>query len=125
MKYRYTRVRRVHRVAGLAVLLVVVAVAAVVATTAGGAAKSTIKVAILSDCQGAFGDFYEQDIGGAQAAFAQYAHSKAKDRNKPSAGMTGITVGGHPIDIVGYGCSNDRADNAIKETRRLMERLNA
>jgi branched-chain amino acid transport system substrate-binding protein len=107
------------------VLLAAAAVAAVMVTTAGGASKSTIKVAILSDCQGAFGSFYEQDIGGAQAAFAQYAHGKAKNRNKPSAGMTGITVAGHPIKIVGYGCSNDKADTAIKETRRLMERLHA
>jgi branched-chain amino acid transport system substrate-binding protein len=125
MKYRYARARRLPKAAALVVLLAAVVVAALVATTAGGAAKSTIKVAILSDCQGAFGSFYEQDIGGAQAAFAQYAHGKAKDRNKPSAGMTGITVAGHPIKIVGYGCSNDKADTAIKETRRLMERLNA
>jgi branched-chain amino acid transport system substrate-binding protein len=125
MKYRYASGRRLPRSIALAVVLGAVGIAAVVATTAGGAAKSTIKVAILTDCQGAFGSFYEQTIGGAQAAFAQYAHGKAKNRNKPSAGMTGITVAGHPIKIVGYGCSNDRADTAIKETRRLMERLNA
>jgi branched-chain amino acid transport system substrate-binding protein len=112
---------------GALVTLVAAVAAAAVATTAGGgsAAKSPIKVAILSDCQGAFGTFYEQDIGGAQAAFAKYAHGKAKNRKKPSAGMTGITVAGRPINIVGYGCSNDRADTAIKETRRLMEQKKA
>jgi branched-chain amino acid transport system substrate-binding protein len=125
MKYRYASARRLRRSIALAVVLLAVGVAAVVATTAGGAAKSTIKVAILSDCQGAFGSFYEQDIAGAQAAFAQYAHGKPKNKNKPSAGMTGISVAGHPIKIVGYGCSNDKADTAIKETRRLMERLGA
>jgi branched-chain amino acid transport system substrate-binding protein len=125
VKHRHPRARRLSRAAAVVVVLAAVTLAAVVATTAGGASKSTIKVAILTDCQGAFGSFYEQTIGGAQAAFAQYAHGKAKNRNKPSAGMTGITVAGHPIKIVGYGCSNDKADTAIKETRRLMERLKA
>src|SRR5207247_7298818 len=32
---------------------------------------------------------------------------------------------GHPLKLVGIGCSNDRADTAIKETRRLMEQLDA
>jgi branched-chain amino acid transport system substrate-binding protein len=127
MSQRIRRVRRLPLVAGLLALAGAVAVAAVLATTAGGAgaAKSTIKVAILSDCEGAFGSFYEQDIGGAQAALAHWAHGKPKNRNKPSAGMTGINVAGHPIKIVGYGCSNDRADTAIKETRRLMEQNDA
>ena len=30
-----------------------------------------------------------------------------------------------PLKLVGVGCSNDRADTAIKETKRLMEQLNA
>ena len=102
----------------LALFAAIAAVAAgLVATTATASKKATpIKLAILSDCQGAFGAFYEADIGGAQTAFAQYAGGKPKDAKKPSAGMTGITVAGTPIDIVGYGCSNDTADLAIKET---------
>jgi branched-chain amino acid transport system substrate-binding protein len=103
----------------------VAAVLAVTATARTGASSTPIKLAILSDCEGAFGAFYEQDIGGAQAAFAQFAGGKAKNRNKPSAGMTGITVSGRPIQIVGYGCSNDTAPKALAETRRLMERLKA
>ncbi len=98
-------------------------------TTAGGGATtgkgSPIKLAILSDCQGAFGVNYEQDIGGAEVALAQFAGAKPKNPNKPSAGITGGAIAGHPFKIVGYGCSNDRADTAIKETRRLMERLGA
>ncbi len=42
---------------------------------------------------------------------------------KPSAGMTGIKVGSTPVKIVGYGCGDDTAPTAIKETRRLMEQL--
>ena len=105
-----------------------VAVALVAAVTAGIAADQTImpiKIGILSDCKGAFGAFHEQDIGGAIAAFAEYAGAKPKDPNKPSAGMTGGSIAGHPIEIVGIGCSDDTADMAIKETRRLMEQLSA
>ena len=107
---------------GLSVLAVVV----VTTVTAGIAAGQTpIKIGILSDCKGAFGAFHEQDLGGAIAAFAEYAGAKPKDPNKPSAGMTGGSVAGHPIEIVGVGCSDDTADAAIKETRRLMEQLGA
>ena len=84
-----------------------------------------IRIAVLSDCEGAFGAFWEQTIGGVHAAFIEHADATAKDPNKPSAGITGGSVGGRPFRIVGYGCSNDRADKAITETRRLMEQLNA
>lgn len=116
-----------RRASLLALLAALVAVAAgLAATTATAARKATpIKLAILSDCKGAFGAFYEVDIAGAQAAFAQYAGGKPKDPKKPSAGMTGISVAGTPIEIVGYGCSDDTADTALKETKRLMEQLKA
>lgn len=96
-------------------------------SSSGGSSSSSgpIKLGILTDCEGAFGSFNEQTIGGALAAFAAYAGGKVKDPNKPSAGMTGITVAGRPIQIVGFGCSNDRADTAIQETKRLMEQLGA
>ena len=41
-----------------------------------------IKVAIMTDCKGAFGFGYEPDIGGAQAALAQYADGKAEERRR-------------------------------------------
>jgi branched-chain amino acid transport system substrate-binding protein len=101
-----------------------VAIAAI-ASTSFAASASTIRVAIMTDCKGAFGFGYEPDIGGAQAAFAQYAGGKAKNPKKPSAGMTGIKVGSTNVQIVGYGCGDDTAPTAIKETRRLMEQLRA
>src|SRR5437879_10287179 len=82
-----------------------------------------IRVAIMTDCKGAFGFGYEPDIGGAEAAFATYAGGKATNPKKPSAGMTGITVGGKQIKIVGYGCGNDTVPLAVTETKRLMEQL--
>jgi branched-chain amino acid transport system substrate-binding protein len=124
MRY-VTKCRRFWVTGGLPLL----AAALVATVTAGGAAGQTgatpIKIGILSDCKGAFGAFHEQDIGGAIAAFAEYAGAKPKDPIRPSAGMTGGSIAGHPIEIVGIGCSDDTADTAIKETRRLMEQLGA
>src|SRR6266576_6730978 len=125
-----TYVRRKGRLFWLpAALTVLVVLAGTLAATvpAGNASKaaSPIKIAILSDCQGAFASNYEQDIGGAITALAQYAGVKPKNPNKPSAGWTGGKIGGHPLKLVGIGCSNDKADTAIKETRRLMEQLGA
>ena len=102
------------------------AVASIWVSGAFAATQShTIRVAIMTDCKGAFAFGYELDIGGAQAAFAQYAGGKPKNKNKASAGMTGITVGGHKVEIVGYGCGDDTVPTAVKETRRLMEQLKA
>jgi len=112
-------------------LLVLLGVLAVGSTIPASGALATsgqggeVKVAIMTDCKGAFGFGYELDIGGAQAAFAQFAGGKPKSKKKPSAGMTGITVGDTPVRIVGYGCGDDTPATALKETRRLMQQLNA
>src|SRR3954462_1607120 len=119
------------KVATLAVALVALAAAAAasVATaridSGAGAAATPIKVAVLSDCQGAFGSFDNQDLAGVVTAMSQFAGAKAKNPNKPRDGWTGASVNGHPLKLVGVGCSNDRADTAIKETKRLMEQLGA
>src|SRR6478672_3775321 len=84
-----------------------------------------VRVAIMTDCKGAFGFGYEPDIGGAQAAFAKFAGGKAKDPKKPSAGMTGIKVGSTEVEIVGDGCGNVIVPPAVTETKRLMEQLDA
>jgi branched-chain amino acid transport system substrate-binding protein len=105
---------------------VLVAAVSVVASTSLAASKqNVVRVAIMTDCKGAFGFGYEPDIGGAQAAFAEYAGGKVKNPKKPSAGMTGIKVGSTSVQIVGYGCGDDTVPTAVKETRRLMEQLKA
>jgi len=110
-----------------AVVLVAVAAGMTVAATASlaGNKAGVVKLAIMTDCKGAFGFGYEPDIGGAEAALATYAHGKAKNPKKPSAGMTGISVAGKQIKIVGYGCGNDTVPLAVTETKRLMEQLGA
>ena len=110
----------------VAVLLVLLAAAAIAASSATArSSASTIKVAVLSDCQGAFGAFDNQDLAGVVSAMSQYAGAKPVDVNNPRKGWTGGSIGGHPIKLVGIGCGNDRADTAIKETKRLMEQLKA
>jgi branched-chain amino acid transport system substrate-binding protein len=89
-----------------------------------GGGGGTIKLAILSDCEGAFGTFYEPDIAGAQVPLINRG-AKAENPKKPSDGISGAKVAGKNIDIVGYGCADDTADKAIEETRRLMEQEGA
>jgi branched-chain amino acid transport system substrate-binding protein len=84
----------------------------------------TIKVGILSNCEGAFGAFYEPDIAGAQVPLINRG-AKPKNPKKPSDGITGAEIAGKKIEIVGYGCSDGTADKAIDETRRLMEQEDA
>src|SRR6266545_137788 len=106
-----------------AVAVVALGAGLTVAVSASLAAskQGVIRVAIMTDCKGAFGFGYEPDIGGAEAAFATYAKGKAKNPKKPSAGMTGITVAGKQVRIVGYGCGNDTVALAVTENKRLME----
>ena len=89
-------------------------------TSSAAAPSNAIRIGIMSDCEGAFGAWYNSDIGGAQAWFI--AHDGAKANGPaPTDGISGGTIAGHPIKIVGYGCANDRADRALSEARRLVE----
>jgi branched-chain amino acid transport system substrate-binding protein len=90
----------------------------------GGGGGDTIKVAFLSDCEGAFGSFFEPTISGAHLALIRYAGGKPAG-SKPSDGIDGAQIAGKNIEIVGYGCADDTADKAISETRRLMEQEDA
>ncbi len=86
--------------------------------------STAIKIGILSDCQGDFGSFYNDDIGGALAVL--HAHyGGTPSGSKPQDGMTGAKIAGHDINIVGFGCSDSTASKALEETRRLVEQLGA
>jgi branched-chain amino acid transport system substrate-binding protein len=120
-----TVLKRRWRLIPLVALAVVTAAVAAVGASASSAAGTPIKIAVLSDCQGAFGSFDNQDLSGVDAAMVQFAGAKVKNPSLPRAGWTGASINGHPLNLVGVGCSNDRADTAIKETKRLMEQLGA
>ena len=90
--------------------------------SAGGG--GTIKVGFLSDCEGAFGSFFEPTASGFNQALIDKAGAEPAG-GKPTDGVTGATVAGKKIEVVGYGCADDTADKAIEETRRLMEQEDA
>jgi len=118
--------RRQGRVFRLLVSVGLLAAGIAALTSVSTAATAgDVRVAVMSDCKGAFGFAQELGIGGAQTAFAQFAGGKVKNKKKPSAGMTGIKAGGKNIRIVGYGCGDDTPATALKETRRLMQQLKA
>ncbi len=103
--------------------------AAATISTSGALASSwqanEVRVAIMTDCKGAFAFGYEVDTAGTIAAFSQYAGAKPKNKKKPSAGMTGGTAGGKNLRIVGIGCGDETPALALKETRRLMSQQRA
>ncbi len=79
----------------------------------------------MSECKGAFGAFDQQNMAGAVAAMSQFAGATPVSKTDPKKGWTGGAIGDHPLKLVGVGCGDDTADTAIKETRRLMEQLDA
>jgi branched-chain amino acid transport system substrate-binding protein len=117
--------KRKWKVIPFATLAAVVAALVATTATARTSAATPIKIGVLSDCQGAFGSFDNQDLAGVVTAMAQFAGGKAVNPNKPRDGWTGASINGHPLQLVGVGCSNDSADKAISETKRLMEQLGA
>jgi branched-chain amino acid transport system substrate-binding protein len=90
-----------------------------------GGSGTPIKIAIMSECKGAFGAFDKQNMAGAVSAISQFAGAKPVDPNDPKKGFTGGAIGDHPLKLVGVGCGDDTSDTAIKEVRRLMEQLDA
>ena len=87
--------------------------------------QSVVKIAVVTDCKGAFAFGYELDIGGANAAFAQFAGGTPNNKKKPSAGITGATAGGADLTFTGYGCGDDTPGTMLKEIRRLMVQQDA
>src|SRR3989440_8710657 len=121
MTYMRKKGRRFWLPATLAVLGAVLA-ATVWATVAVGKSSSslasTIKIAILSDCQGAFASNYEQDIGGAITAPPPYAGVEPKNPNKPSARWARGKNGGPPPKALGKRCSDEQGGNPVQKNRR-------
>ena len=118
-----SRLRKLKYALPLAALVMACTATATTAKPTASAAGTPIKIAILSDCKGAFAAFYGADVGGAIMAFVEQTGAKVVNKNDPLKGMKGGTIDGHPIKLVGIGCSNDSADLAISETKRLMEKL--
>ena len=95
------------------------------AATAAAQEGGTIKVGFLSDCEGAFGSFFEPTASGANLALIKYAGAKPAGEKPTRRRRPGAKIAGKNVEIVGYGCADDTADKAIEETRRLMEQEDA
>ncbi len=122
---KLSRLRKLRFALPLVAFVAACTATAATAKPTSSAAGTPIKIAILSDCKGAFAAFYGADVGGAIQAFVEQTGAKVVNKNDPIKGMKGGSIAGHPIKLVGIGCSNDSADLAISETKRLMEKLGA
>jgi branched-chain amino acid transport system substrate-binding protein len=124
MEANLLRRTRIVRSLSLATLALLGLVACTSGTSNTPPAATAIKIGILSDCQGDFGSFYNDDIGGALAVLAAHYGGKASGA-KPQDGMTGVKIAGKDVQIVGFGCADSTTAKAIEETRRLVEQLGA
>lgn len=102
-----------------------VGIAAVAQASSAAPSAGQVKIAIFTDCKGAFAFGYELDTGGAFAAFSEFAGAKPKNKKKPSAGIIGGSAGGAKLNIVGIACGDDTVATILKEIRRLMVQKNA
>ena len=105
------------------VVAVVAVVVAMVAVGTGGsatAAGTPIKIGLLSTCKGPFAPFYEATLLG--AAIAGIDQGGKPVSKKPSDGVKGLTIGGHPVKWY-KGCSDATPDLALAEARRLVEQV--
>lgn len=94
----------------------------------GGAAPTddgTVRLGILGQCEGPFGGFHEDVVGGTVMAMVEHAGAEVGSRTSALAGFTGAEVAGTPIELVGIGCGDDTPDRILEETRRLVEQLGA
>ena len=88
--------RKLRYALPLAALVAALTATAATAKPTTSAAGTPIKIAILSDCKGAFAAFYGADVGGAIQAFVEQTGAKVVNKNDPIKGMKGGTIAGHP-----------------------------
>jgi len=94
------------------------------ADTAAAGGSKKIVMGFLSNCEGPFGPFWDATLAGYYTALVQYAGATPNDPKDPKAGVTGAMVPGTEVPIelnTNYGCSDDKADKALAEAKRLVE----
>jgi branched-chain amino acid transport system substrate-binding protein len=103
------------RLAGLAT------VAALALAAAGcGGSRATLKVGVLTDCQGVFSAISEGVLAAAELPFLERGGRLAG--RKPSDGLSGAKVGGVPVRLV-TGCAEvTYLSQMVENVRRLVER---
>lgn len=91
--------------------------------TAGG--DNVVRLGILGECEGPFGGFHEDTVGGVTLALANLAGATSNSPTSALDGWSGATVAGTTIELVGVGCGDDTPDTILGEVRRLVEQLDA
>ena len=82
--------------------------------TGGAGGGEAIKIGHLSTCEGPFAPFYENTVAGSMIPLIRRGGEAAG--SKPSDGVTGAEVAGHPVEVV-FGCSDATPDKAAEEAR--------
>jgi branched-chain amino acid transport system substrate-binding protein len=85
------------------------------------AGDNVVRLGILGECEGAFGAFHEDVVGGAVLAMVNHAGAEVGSPTSALDGFTGAEVAGTPIELVGIGCGDDTADRIVEEVRQLVE----
>ncbi len=84
-----------------------------------------LQVGIMGECEGPFGGFHEDVVGGASLAFIQNAGATSNSTTSALDGFSGANVAGTDIELVGIGCGDDTGDRALQEVRTLVEQEGA
>jgi branched-chain amino acid transport system substrate-binding protein len=81
----------------------------------------SIKLGILGECEGAFGGFHEDVVGGVILALINHAGATSNSSTSALDGFSNAVAGGREIELVGIGCGDDTPDTIIQEIRTLVE----
>ncbi len=80
-----------------------------------------LQVGIMGECEGPFGGFHEDVVGGATLPFIERAGATSNSTTSALEGFSGASLAGVDIELVGIGCGDDTPDTGIQEIRRLVE----
>ena len=94
-------------------------------TTTAATGGEPIKLGILGECEGAFGAFHEDVVGGVILALINHAGATSNSSTSALDGFANAVAGGREIELVGIGCGDDTPDRIIQEIRTLVEQNGA
>ena len=79
-----------------------------------------IKIGVLSDCAGPFGQLYDDTLAGVELPLIQRGGKPAGPTL--TDGVDGVSIGGRPIRLV-FGCADGTTASALVEARRLVDKI--
>ena len=91
-------------------------------TVAGAERPDAVTVGVLAACDGTFGSLAPASFAGAELPLLERGATLVG--SNPADGVENATVAGTDVELV-FGCSDDSAQDALFETRQLVELLGA